>query len=127
MNQFFIGIIIVLSLGGYYLYQQNEVLVKNNAALEVAVKEQQDAIASIKENFERQSEALSNLTRQNAQIEADKAKYLSILTKHNFEKLSVAKPGLMELRFNKGTEEVIRGIEDDSKAISNLESTSSND
>ena len=40
MNQMLIGIIIVLGLGGFYLYQQNQVLSANNLALEGAVEEQ---------------------------------------------------------------------------------------
>jgi len=67
------------------------------------------------------------MTRRNAEIEADKAQYLAILSKHNFERLAIAKPGLMELRFNKGTQDVLQGIIDDTKNISSLESTSSND
>ncbi len=122
MQQFFIGIILVLGLSSYYLYTQNQTLSANNIALESAVEEQKQAIEAIKENFERQTKALQNMTRKNAEIEADKEKYLSILSKHNFEKLATVKPGLMENRFNKGTVEVIEGIENDTKDISNLES-----
>ncbi|MAL34534.1 MAG: hypothetical protein CMK95_00555 [Pseudomonas sp.] len=122
MQQFFIGIILVLGLSSYYLYTQNQTLSANNIALESAVEEQKQAIEAIKENFERQTKALQNMTRKNAEIEADKEKYLSILSKHNFEKLATVKPGLMENRFNAGTVEVIEGIENDTKDISNLES-----
>ena len=122
MQQFFIGIILVLGLSSYYLYTQNQTLSANNIALESAVEEQKQAIEAIKENFERQTKALQHMTRKNAEIEADKEKYLSILSKHNFEKLATVKPGLMENRFNAGTVEVIAGIENDTKDISNLES-----
>ena len=40
MNQVFIGIIIVLGLGSYWLYSENTTLKANNAALEGAVEEQ---------------------------------------------------------------------------------------
>ena len=127
MNQFFIGIILVLGMDSYYLYDQNITLQANNAALEGAVQTQQDAITAIQQNFELQSSSLASMTRRNAEIEADKAQYLAILSKHNFERLAIAKPGLMELRFNKGTQDVLQGIIDDTKNISSLESTSSND
>ena len=94
----------------------------NNMALEGAVEEQKATINAIRENFEKQTQALQNMTRKNAEIEADKEKYLSILSKHNFERLATVKPGLMENRFNAGTVEVIEGIENDTKDISNLES-----
>ena len=122
MQQFFIGIILVLGLSSYYLYTQNQTLSANNIALEGAVEEQKAAISAIRENFEKQTKALTNMTRKNAEIEADKERYLGILSKHNFERLATVKPGLMENRFNKGTVEVIEGIENDTKDISNLES-----
>ena len=127
MQQFFLGIILVLGLSSYYLYTQNQTLSANNIALESAVEEQKQAIEAIKENYERQTKALQNMTRKNAEIEADKEKYLSILSKHNFEKLATVKPGLMENRFNKGTVEVLEGIENDTKDISNLGSDDNND
>ena len=127
MNQFFIGIIIVLGLGSWYLFNENQTLTENNIKLESAVEEQKQTIQAIKDNLEKQGKALQNLQRKNAQIEADKDKYLSILSKHNFEKLAIAKPGLMELRFNKGTDAVLRELENDTKEISNLDSTNNND
>jgi hypothetical protein len=127
MQQFFIGIILVLGLGSYYLYTENQTLSANNIALEGAVEEQKATMNAIRENFEKQTAALQNLSRKNAEIEEDKNRYLSILSKHNFEKLATVKPGLMENRFNKGTVEVIEGIENDTKDISNLESTDNND
>ena len=127
MQQFFIGIILVLGLGSYYLYTENQTLSANNIALEGAVEEQKATMNAIRENFEKQTAALQNLSRKNAEIEEDKNRYLSILSKHNFEKLATVKPGLMENRFNKGTVDVIEGIENDTKDISNLESTDDND
>tara|TARA_R110002020_G_scaffold369090_1_gene580856 strand:+ start:278 stop:664 length:387 start_codon:yes stop_codon:yes gene_type:complete len=122
MQQMFIGIILVLGMGSYYLYTQNQTLSANNIALEYAVEEQKATMNALKENFEKQTAALQNMSRKNAEIEEDKARYLSILSKHNFERLATVKPGLMETRFNKGTVEVIEGIENDTKDISNLES-----
>ena len=127
MQQFFIAIILVLGLSSWYLFNENQTLVANNVKLESAVEEQKQTIQAIKDNLEKQGKALQNLQRKNAQIEADKDKYLSILSKHNFEKLAIAKPGLMELRFNKGTDEVLRELENDTKEISNLDSTNNND
>lgn len=127
MQQFFIAIILVLGLSSWYLFNENQTLTANNIKLESAVEEQKQTIQAIKDNLEKQGKALQNLQRKNAQIEADKDKYLSILSKHNFEKLAVAKPGLMELRFNKGTDEVLRELENDTKEISNLDSTNNND
>ena len=126
MNQLFIGIIVVLGLGGYFLYQENITLTANNLKLEYAVEEQKETLRVVQESFEKQSKSLQNMSRRNNEIEAEKSRYLEILSKHNFERLATVKPGLMENRFNKGTVDVLEGIENDTKNISNLD-TSTND
>lgn len=127
MYQFFIAIIFVLCGASYWLFNENQTLTANNLKLEYAVEEQKETMKVMQENFEKQGKALQNLSRRNAQIEADKDKYLQILSKHNFEKLAIAKPGLMELRFNKGTDEVLRELENDTKEISSISNTDNND
>ena len=62
MNQLFIGIILVLSLGSYYLYQENQTLAQNNLALENAVATQEEAIASLQNDFALQTESLQAMT-----------------------------------------------------------------
>lgn len=120
-NQLFIGIILVLGLGGYWLYNENVTLKQNNALLEGAVAEQKAAIASITESFEKQTKSLGNLQRNYNQIEQEKDQYLAIFARHNLDKLAIAKPGLIEIRFNNATADVFGDIENDSKAISELD------
>tara|TARA_B110000503_G_scaffold15286_1_gene21314 strand:- start:782 stop:1165 length:384 start_codon:yes stop_codon:yes gene_type:complete len=127
MNQLFIGIIIVLGLGSYLLYQENQTLTANNLKLEYAVEEQKETLRVVQENFELQSKSLQNMSRRNNEIEAEKSRYLEILSKHNFERLATVKPGLMENRFNKGTVDVLEGIENDTKNISNLDTSTDNE
>jgi hypothetical protein len=119
-NQLFIGIILVLSLGGYWLYTENQTLKANSIKLESAVAEQKATIAAIQESFEKQTESLQNMTRANQQIEAERDQYLAIFKRHNVNKLAVAKPGLIEDSFNKGTAKVFEDIENDSKNIADL-------
>jgi len=123
MNQLLIGIILVLGLGGYYLYNENQILTANALKLETAVEEQKETLRVVQESFETQSRSLLNMTRRNNAIEAEKSKYLEILSQHNFERLATVKPGLMELRFNKGTVDVLEGIENDTKNISDLDTS----
>jgi|TARA_R110000803_G_scaffold191364_1_gene254031 hypothetical protein len=123
MNQLLIGIILVLGLGSYYLYTENQILAGNNIKLEGAVEEQKETLRVVQESFAVQTASLQNMTRRNNAIEAEKSKYLEILSKHNFERLAQVKPGLMELRFNKGTVEVLEGIENDTKNISDLDTS----
>ena len=115
MNQLFIGIIIAMSLGGYFLYQQNESLKIENLAFQVRDQEQQATIQAQQESFAKQSQALNSLTAKNAEIEGEMSRYLDIFRRHNLTKLAAAKPGLIEPRVNNGTKEVFDSLEDDSK------------
>jgi|TARA_B110000259_G_C13993335_1_gene393426 hypothetical protein len=126
MNQLFIGIIVVLGMGGYFLYQENITLTANNIKLEGAVEEQKETLRVVQESFAVQTESLQNMSRRNNEIEQEKSRYLEILSKHNFERLATVKPGLMENRFNKGTVDVLEGIENDTKNISNLDTSTVN-
>jgi hypothetical protein len=127
MQQLLIGIILVLGLGGYWLYQENQTLASNNIALEGAVAEQQAAFEAMKESFEKQGQALLNMSRVNAEIEAEKAEYLSIFSRHNLDNLALKKPGLIENRFNNASEKVMEGLEDDTKKLYSIGDTTTND
>lgn len=111
MNQIFIGIILVLALGGYYLYSENVTLKDNNAKLVSAVEEQKETMAVMKLDAERQIQTNNNLQVSLNAAELEKSRYLGILSRHNFERLAIARPGLMENRFNDGTKELFLGIE----------------
>lgn len=121
MYQFFIGIIIVLGLGSYWLYDQNTTLKENNVKLEFAVEEQRAAFDAMKESYERQGESLRQLSEANARIEAEKDQYLDIFRRHNLDKLALAKPGLIENRVNNGTKSVLEDLENDSKNIAAID------
>ena len=120
MQQVLIGIILILGLGGYWLYNENQTLTENNYKLEIAVEEQKQAMTAMKEQYEKQGKALMNMSRQNAQIEKEKAEYLAIFSRHNLDLLALKKPGMIELRMNNASELVMEGIEDDTKELYNL-------
>ena len=127
MQQLLIGIILVLGLGGYWLYNENQTLSANNMKLEAAVVEQQAAMEALRESYERQGQALMNMSRKNAEIEAEKAEYLAIFARHNLDMIAIKKPGLIENRFNNASVKVMEGIEDDTKEIYNLTNPSDSD
>ena len=126
MQQFFLAIILVLGLSSWWLYSENQTLKGNNLKLESAVEEQQQAMTAMKESFERQGLALNELSQKNAQIEQEMNGYLDIFRRHNLNMLAEAKPGLIENRINNGTTQVFESIENDSKELSNLNSTNPN-
>ena len=116
-------IILILGLGGWWLYNENQTLTENNIKLEAAVQEQQETIAQIQEQYEKQGKSLMQMSRKNAEIEAEKAEYLAIFARHNLDNLALRKPGLMENRFNKASEAVMEGLEDDTEVLYNLNTT----
>jgi hypothetical protein len=61
------------------------------------------------------------MTARNAEIEGEMNRYLDIFKRHNLNKLAIAKPGLIEKRVNDGTKKVFETIEEDSKALDNLD------
>jgi hypothetical protein len=120
MNQLFIGIILVLGLGSYWLYSENQTLTANNFKLETAVEEQKQAMTVMKEQYEKQGKALLNMSRVNAEIEAEKAEYLAIFSRHNLDMLALKKPGLIENRMNNASELVMEGLENDTEELYKL-------
>ena len=65
----------------------------------------------MKADAERQIQTNNNLQASLNAAELEKSRYLGILSRHNFERLAIARPGLMENRFNDGTKELFLGIE----------------
>ena len=124
MNQMFMGIILILGLATFYLYNQNQTLTANNLALEGAVQEQQMAMDAMRESFEKQGKALNNLASKNAQIEQEMNSYIDIFRRHNLNQLAVAKPGMIEKRINDSTMQVFESIENDSKELDSLDDPS---
>ena len=121
MNQLFIGIILILGIGSYFLYQENITLKENNFKLEVAVEEQKQTMTVMKEQYEKQGKALLNMSRVNAEIEAEKAEYLAIFSRHNLDMLALKKPGLIEIRFRNASDAVMEGLENDTQELYNLD------
>ena len=120
MQQMLIGLVLILGLGGYYLYNQNQTLLANNIKLEQAVEEQQQAMDALRESYEKQGKSLMNMSRRNAEIEAEKAEYLAIFSRHNLDMLALKKPGLITNRFNNGSEKVMESMEDDTEKLYKL-------
>tara|TARA_B100001996_G_scaffold347204_1_gene304586 strand:- start:200 stop:595 length:396 start_codon:yes stop_codon:yes gene_type:complete len=124
MQQFFIAIIVILGIASWWLYSENQVLTMNNMQLENSIKQQEEAIAVMKESYENQGKALNQLANKNAQIEAEMSGYLDIFRRHNLNKLAIAKPGMIETRANDQTKAVFESIENDSKELDSLDDPS---
>ena len=121
MQQFFIAIILILGLGCWWLYSENQTLTYNNMQLNVAITQQEDAMDAMRESYEKQGESLNQMMSKNAQIEAEKNRYMDIFKRHDLNKLAIAKPGLLESKVNKGTKNVFDTIEKDSRELDSLD------
>ena len=121
MNQLLMGIILILGIGGYILYTQNENLKAENLAYEVRDQEQKMAIESLQNDFAVQTTALTDMQKKNNEIEGEMNRYLDIFKRHNLSKLAAAKPGMIEPRANNATKEVFDSIDADSRVIDNLD------
>ena len=124
MLQFYIAIILVLGLGCWWLYSQNQTFTFNNMQLDVAITQQEEAMDAMRESYEKQGESLNKMMSRNAQIEAEKARYMDIFKRHDLNKLAIAKPGLLETKVNRGTKNVFDTIENDSRELDSLDDPS---
>lgn len=124
MQQMLIGLVMILGLGCYFLYNSNQTLTENNIKLESAIAQQEEAMAIMKESYEKQGKALNQLSSRNAQIEQEMNGYLDIFRRHNLNKLAIAKPGMIETRANEATQKVFESIENDSKELDSLDDPS---
>lgn len=116
MNQFLIGIIVVMGVGGYFYYTTTEAKLESlqalNQAYELRDKEQQQAITALQDNLQLQTTALIDMQAKNAQIQSEMNEYLDIFKRHNLGQIASARPGQVELRANRATEEVFNELED---------------
>jgi len=121
MSKVLIGIIVVLGLSSYLLWNENSKLSALNQAFELRNQEQKLAIESLQNDFTLQTDSLLEIQNRNQKIEQEMSRYLDIFKRHNLTKLASAKPGLIEPRINKGTKDVFDSIEEDSRNIDSLD------
>ena len=121
MSKVLIGIIVVLGLSSYLLWNENSKLSALNQAFELRNQEQKLAIESLQNDFTLQTNSLLQIQSRNQEIEQEMSRYLDIFKRHNLTKLASAKPGLIEPRINKGTKDVFDSIEEDSRNIDSLD------
>ena len=121
MSKVLIGIILVLILSSYLLWNENSKLSALNQAFELRNQEQKLAIESLQNDFTLQTDSLLEIQSRNQEIQQEMSRYLDIFKRHNLTKLAAAKPGLIEPRVNKGTKDVFDSIEEDSRSIDSLD------
>tara|TARA_B100001093_G_scaffold94546_1_gene86720 strand:- start:64 stop:459 length:396 start_codon:yes stop_codon:yes gene_type:complete len=121
MSKVLIGIIVVMSLATYLLWNENSKLSALNQAFELRDAEQKAAIESLQNDFALQTEGLLEIQARNQEIQQEMSRYLDIFKRHDLTRLAAAKPGLIQPRINKGTKDVFDSIEEDSRNIDSLD------
>ena len=121
MSKIFIGIILVMGLTTYLLWNENSKLSALNQAFELRDQEQKLAIESLQNDFTLQTDSLLEIQSRNQEIQQEMSRYLDIFKRHDLTRLAAAKPGLIEPRVNKGTKDVFDSIEEDSRNIDSLD------
>ena len=121
MNQFFIGIIIVLGLGGYWLYQENVTLKANNLALEGAVATQQEALETMQNDFTLQTEQLQSMTLKSQAAQRELNRYSEFIRNYELSAKIMGDPGEMQRKINNGTKHIMEDIESLSTIVDDLD------
>ena len=121
MQQFLIAIILVLGLSSYYLYNQNQILSKNNALLEGAIATQEEAIKSIQADFELQSGQLNELSLKSQAAQRELNRYTKFIQNYELSAKILADPIKMERKINNGTKHIMEEIEKLSSTVDSLD------
>ena len=121
MNQVFIGIIIVLGLGSYWLYSENTTLKANNAALEGAVEEQKLAMESLQNDFATQTTALNEMTMKSQAAQRELNRYSDFIRNYQLTAKILDDPTKMEGKINNGTKHIFEEIEKLSNVVDDLD------
>ena len=125
-------IILILAVSGYgahkfivnekdnrinQLQTQVDYLNTENVALQTAAATNEATIRSLEANAKQQAEAMMGLQSRNQELNAERDSYMRIFADHDLTKLARARPGSIELRANRATEEVFRSVEADSREL----------
>ena len=121
MSKILIGVILILSLATYYFYSQNQILVTNNAALKGAVATQEEAIQSMKADFELQTQQLQDLSVKSQKAQRELNRYTQFIQNYELASKILADPVEMERKINNGTKHIMEDIEKISTTVDSLD------
>ena len=121
MQQIFIGIILVLSVSTYYFYNQVQILLANNAALEGAVATQEETITSLQNEFALQTTELQNMTVKSQAAQRELNRYSEFIKNYELSAKIMGDPVEMQRKINNGTKHIMEDIENISSDIDGLD------
>ena len=121
MQQILLGIVLILGLASYYFYSQNQILQANNAALEGAVATQEEAIKSLQQDFELQTQQLQDLSVKSQAAQRELNRYTQFIQNYELASKILADPVEMERKINNGTKHIMEDIEKLSTTVDSLD------
>ena len=121
MQQALIGIILVLGLGSYWLYQENATLKANNLQLEGAIATQEEAIESLQNDFLLQTNQLNELSIKSQAAQRELNRYSQFIKDYELSAKILADPVEMERKINNGTKHIMEDIEKISNVVDDLD------
>ena len=121
MQQILIGIILILGIGSYWLYNENTTLKANNIALEGAIATQEEAIASLQSDFALQTTQLQNMTVKSQAAQRELNRYTQFIQNYELADKILADPTEMERKINNGTKHIMEEIEEISNVVDDLD------
>ena len=111
MQQILIGIILILGIGSYWLYNENTTLKANNIALEGAIATQEEAIASLQSDFALQTTQLQNMTVKSQAAQRELNRYSEFIRNYELSAKIMGDPVEMQRKINNGTKHIMEDIE----------------
>ena len=110
-----VGLVGGVVYGGYYYYKDTQsriqTLTENNAKIMAAKAAQDNTINTLIADREKFDELNKELQSDLDKANSYKNTIIDKLRKHDLEKLSMKKPGLVEKKINNGTKKLFRSLE----------------
>ncbi len=121
MQQFLLGLLLVLGGLSYYLWNENGVLKENNAKLEIAIQTQEEAIATLQSDFALQSTQLNEMTVKSQQAQRELNRYSEFIRNYELSAKIMGDPVEMQRKINNGTKHIMEDIEKLSSIVDDLD------
>ena len=107
LTSILIMVVIVMGAGGYVYYTDTQkriaILTENNAKLELAVQQNEEALKSLEASYARAQEELSNINAEYQNIRRQNQELADKLQKIDLTAAAIANPEGIESAVNRGT------------------------
>ena len=115
------GVVVILGIGSYYLYTENQTLAANNLQLEGAIATQEEAIAALQADFLLQTESLQEMTVKSQAAQRELNRYTQFIQNYELAAKIIADPVEMQRKINNGTKHIMEDIEKLSGTVDGLD------